>query len=145
MNPSKKWLKIAGCCFVVLILIQLIPYGKNHTNPPVLGEPQWDKPSTRELFFTACKNCHSNETVWPWYSRIAPAAWLIQADVDKGRSKFNVSEWGRKGPNHGDEAADMVKEGDMPPFYYLPAHPEARLTQEKKDELISGLNGTFNK
>ena len=130
---------------VVLVLIQFIPYGKNLTNPPVTGEPTWDSTATRTLFFRVCKNCHSNETEWPWYSTIAPASWLVYSDVEEGRSHFNVSEWGRKSPNYGNGAAHELEEGDMPPFYYLPAHPEARLSKEEKETLISGLKATFNK
>lgn len=124
------------------LAIQLIPYGRTHDNPPVSREPAWDRPVTRELFFRACRDCHSNQTEWPWYSQIAPASWLVQRDVDKGRSHFNVSEWGRP-DNHGDEAADMVRKGEMPPWFYLPAHPEARLSRADEANLIDGLLATF--
>ena len=124
------------------VLIQLVPYGRDHVNPPVAGEPGWDRPRTRELFLRACKDCHSNQTQWPWYSSVAPASWLVQRDVEEGRSHFNVSEWGRE-KNHGDEAAEMVREGEMPPWFYLPAHPDARLSERERDELVAGLTATF--
>jgi hypothetical protein len=72
---------------VLFGLIQLIPYGHNHTNPSVVAEPQWDTPQTRELTARACYDCHSNATVWRWYSSIAPASWLIQHDVEDGRRR----------------------------------------------------------
>src|SRR5690348_18457917 len=78
---------------VLFGLIQLIPYGHNHTNPPVAQEPTWDSPQTRDLAVRACFDCHSNETVWPWYSNIAPLSWLIQHDVDEGRQNLNFSDW----------------------------------------------------
>ena len=59
------------------LLIQLVPFGRDHTNPPVVQEPNWDSPATRELAQRACFDCHSNETVWPWYSNIAPVSWLV--------------------------------------------------------------------
>ena len=124
------------------VLAQLVPYGRTHSNPPVGREPAWDRPRTRELFFRACKDCHSNETRWPWYSSIAPASWLVTRDVEEGREHFNVSEWGRD-ENHGDEAAENVREGEMPPWFYLPAHPEARLSQREQQELLTGLIATF--
>lgn len=124
------------------LAIQLVPYGRDHTNPPVLAEPAWDAPRTRELFFQACKDCHSNETVWPGYASLAPMSWLVQHDVEEGREHFNVSEWGRK-KNDGDEAAEMVRESEMPPWFYLPAHPEARLADPERDALIAGLVATF--
>lgn len=124
------------------LAIQLVPYGRSHENPRVSSEPEWDRPETRELFFRACGDCHSNETVWPWYSQIAPVSWLVQHDVDEGRSHFNVSEWGRP-ENHGDDAADLVRESEMPPWFYLPAHPEARLSEADEASLINGLLATF--
>ena len=124
------------------IVIQLIPYGREHENPPVVQEPAWDQTRTRELFFRACQDCHSNQTDWPWYSSVAPVSWLVQHDVDEGRSHFNVSEWGRD-KNHGDEAAELVRKGEMPPWFYLAVHPEARLSDAERDELVAGLSATF--
>ncbi len=129
----------------VLVLfgaIQLVPYGRDHTNPPVKREPAWDSPHTRELFFRACKDCHSNATIWPWYGGVAPFSWLVRSDVDEGRRKLNVSEWDRPG-NRGDKAAGEVREGEMPPWYYRPLHPEGRLTAKQREELIAGLARTF--
>ncbi len=124
------------------LLIQLVPYGRDHENPEVLREPEWDSPRTRELFVRACQDCHSNGTKWPWYSFVAPASWLVQRDVEEGRSHFNVSEWGRE-ENHGDEAAKLVREGEMPPWFYLPLHPEAQLTDAEREKLVAGLTATF--
>jgi len=87
-------------------------------------------------------DCHSNETEWPWYSSVAPISWLVQHDVEEARSHFNVSEWGRA-KNHGDEAAKEVRDGEMPPWFYRPAHPEARLSDAERQELIAGLVATF--
>jgi len=136
---------IARCgaaAFVILALIQFIPYGRDHQNPPVTNEPAWDTPRTRSLFFTACRDCHSNETAWPWYASVAPASWLVYHDVVEGRSHFNVSRWGQ-GKQDADEAAEMVREGEMPPWVYLPAHPEARLSDADRRDLIQGLIATF--
>ncbi len=133
---------LSGGLLLIGLLIQFIPYGRNHTNPPVLAEPVWDSPQTRAFFFQACADCHSNETVWPWYSAIAPISWLIQRDVDEGRRAFNVSEWGR-GENSGDDAAETVQKGTMPPFMYILTHPEARLTNTEKQAFTEGLLATF--
>jgi len=134
--------RVALAAIVLFALIQLVPYGRDHENPAVAAEPAWDSPKTRELFFRACKDCHSHETVWPWYGSIAPASWLLQRDVEEGRSKFNVSRWGQ-GKQEADEAASMVRKGEMPPWFYLPAHPEARLTDAETQQLIQGLVATF--
>ncbi len=136
---TKALLTIVG----LAVLIQFVPYGREHTNPEVVSEPRWDSPRTRELFMHACGDCHSNETKWPWYSGIAPISWLVAYDVDEGREHFNVSMWGVQEENEGEEAAEEVREGEMPPWAYLLAHPEARLDEAEKRELIEGLVRTF--
>ena len=127
---------------VLFVLIQFVPYGRNHTNPPGRVEPAWDSPQTRALAARACYDCHSNETVWPWYSHVAPASWLVQRDVDHGRSKLNFSAWDRP-QEDADEAAEMVQKGKMPLSYYLPAHPSARLSDAERQALIAGLTATL--
>jgi hypothetical protein len=122
----------------VFLLIQLIPYGHNHTNPPVTAEPKWDSPQTRDLAKRACFDCHSNETVYPWYANIAPSSWLLQWDIDRGRSRLNFSEW--TGSSRGAREIDRVfSEGEMPPPQYLLMHPEARLSAAEKQQLVDGL------
>ncbi len=66
----------------------------------------------------------------------------MQSDVDEGRSHFNVSEWGR-GKQHGDEAAGMIRDGEMPPWTYRPLHSTARLSPEELKRFIAGLEKTF--
>jgi mono/diheme cytochrome c family protein len=126
----------------LLIAVQFVPYGRNHTNPPVLAEPAWTSAQTRRLFFQACGDCHSNQTAWPWYSSIAPISWLVQRDVEEGRRKFNISEWGRP-KNEADEAAETVQKGTMPPWFYVALHPSARLSPIERQEFIAGLIATF--
>ncbi len=125
------------------VAIEFIPYGRDHTNPQVVQEPKWDTPKTRTLFMRACADCHSNETKWPWYSNVAPVSWLVQHDVDEGREHFNISNWLHQKKNKGDESAQELREGEMPPLVYLPAHPEARLSATEKKELVQGLVNTF--
>jgi mono/diheme cytochrome c family protein len=126
-----KWALLATA------LIQLIPFGHSHVNPAATKEPPWNDPKTRELFQRACFNCHSNETVWPWYSNIAPVSWLVQNDVNGGRRHLNFTEWDHPQP-HAKDVTEKVKEGEMPPWFYLPMHPAARLTEGEKEALIVG-------
>ena len=141
MNLKKVLISVV----VAAVAIQFFPYGKDHTNPPIVSEPQWDSPKTKELFKNACANCHSHETIYPAYSNIAPISWLIASDVAEGREHFNVSMWGVQKKNKGKDAAQEVREGEMPPFFYLPTHPEAKLSDVQKAELASGLEKTFGK
>ncbi len=127
-----------GALALVLLAIQLVPYGRDHYNPPVVAEPPWDSPQTRELFVRACADCHSNQTRWPWYSHIAPVSWLVQRDVEEGRSKLNLSLWG-SAKQELDDIPEVIREGSMPPRIYLPTHPEARLSDSEKEALIQGL------
>ncbi len=135
----KKLLIAVVVLVAMFAVIQLVPYGRAHANPPVTAQPQWDSPQTQAMFKRACGDCHSNETIWPWYSNVAPVSWLVQHDVEEGRSQFDASE-----PNSGgDHAAHMVSEGEMPPFLYLPMHPTARLSSSERTQFAQGLSATF--
>lgn len=136
---------ISAVVILSAVAIQFIPYGKDHTNPPIVSEPQWDSARTKELFNRACADCHSNETKYPWYSNIAPISWLVMHDIEEGREKLNVSMLGVQTKNKVRDAADEVKEGEMPIPPYLITHPEARLSDAEKKELIDGLEKTFGK
>lgn len=127
---------------IFLVGIQVVPYRRNHTNPPTSVEPAWDSPETRELAVRTCYDCHSNETIWPWYSYVAPFSWLIQRDVDGGRKKLNYSEWNRP-QKHAGQSAKMVREGRMPQWYYAAIHPQANLSSAETQLLIRGLVATF--
>lgn len=134
--------KLVIGAIIVLVLIQLVPYGRDHANPPVLGEPQWDSPQTRELAKRACFDCHSNETVWPPYSNIAPASWLVQWDTERGRERLNFSEWGTRRQASG-EIYEIVSEGEMPPPQYLIIHRDAKLTGADLQAFLDGIQKTF--
>lgn len=137
-----RWVKWGLAPLAVgLLVIQLVPFGRDHDNPPVAAEPSWDSAQTRELAVRACFDCHSNETVWPWYSHVAPISWLVQRDVDEGREELNFSEWNR--PQEGEEAAETVRDDSMPPRSYLLTHPDARLTETELAALANGLAATF--
>jgi mono/diheme cytochrome c family protein len=125
----------------LLLIVQLIPYGRDHDNPPVVAEPSWDSMQTRDLAVRACFDCHSNETVWPWYSNVAPVSWLIQWDVEEGREHLNYSEWNRD--QEGEDSAETVRDGSMPPSAYLLTRSDARLTDAELTALADGLAATL--
>jgi hypothetical protein len=117
----------------VLVLAHFIPYGSAE-NPPVEEEIA-AAPEIRDILRRACYDCHSNETRWPWYSRVAPAKWLVRYDVAEGREHLNFSTWNRYSPERQahklEEVVETLTDGSMPPRIYLPLHPEARLTKEE--------------
>jgi mono/diheme cytochrome c family protein len=134
---------VVGALVVVAIAIQFVPYGRPGPNPPTSREPRWDSPRTRELAARACFDCHSNNTQYPWYSYVAPVSWLVKSDVDEAHTKLNFSEWDGVQREAG-EAAEKVEKGEMPLWYYVPLHPDARLSAEEKQALIDGLRATIN-
>lgn len=135
-------LRGAVAAVVLFGLIQLIPFGRAHSNPPVTKEPSWDSAGTQVLFARACGDCHSNATTWPWYSNVAPVSWLVTNDVNGGRSTLNVSEWDRPQDDVGD-VAEVIQSGEMPPFYYTWMHSSAKLTGAEKQALIRGWQATI--
>ena len=126
---------------VLLLGLQLVPYGPA-TQPATRMEPQWDSPRTRELAVRSCFDCHSNETIWPWYSHIAPISWLVRRDVDRGRAELNFSEWGLR-RQEGNDAAESVADGKMPLALYTLVQRQAILTPAERAELIAGLTRTL--
>lgn len=141
----KIWTKVTVITLSGLLLVQLVPYGRDHRNPAAVREPNWDSPATRSLAKRACFNCHSFETVWPWYASIAPASWLVRYDVQEGRKELNFSDWqdGRLEGESPAKVSKQIRNGKMPPWQYRIAHPEARLTPAEKQQLTDGLGATI--
>jgi hypothetical protein len=110
------------------------------TNPPVRSDLTAD-PSAKSLFRRACYDCHSNETVWPWYSNVAPFSWLIGSDVKEGREHLNFSEWdaypGERQHKNLMKIVGEMEEGAMPPWYYSMMHSDSRLTEAEKNIIKS--------
>ncbi len=128
---------------LLLALIQVVPYGRSHSNPPVTMEPTWDSAQTRALAERACFDCHSNLTKWRWYSNVAPVSWLVQRDVDGGRSTLNFSEWNRPQDSGAGDLAEAIRGGSMPPWFYTIVHANANLSATERDALIRGLTATL--
>src|SRR5579864_7628477 len=137
MKPFGRILawSVIGLC-VGFIAIQFVPV--NRTNPPV-GADFTAPTEVVSISRRACYDCHSNETVWPWYSRIAPVSWLIAHGVNEGRAALNFSTWNRLSAEKQAEAVheswEEVAEGKMPTWYYVAVHPEARLSAADKSAL----------
>ena len=127
---------------IPVVLIQFIPYGRNHTNPPVIEEPRWDSQQCRGLVQRACYDCHSNETNWPWYSFVAPISWQVQIDVEEGRQEVNFSEWNRPAQ----DTRDLVRNvyiNHMPPPDYQFIHSSSRYTPEERQFVVTCFQKMF--
>ncbi|MBA3873051.1 MAG: heme-binding domain-containing protein [Anaerolineae bacterium] len=144
----KVLLGIVAVIVIAFIGLQLIPPEKVFSdykfpgNPPVDAQFQWDSPQTEQLARSACYDCHSNETRYPWYSHVAPVSWLIYDDINVARDSLNFSTWSKREIDVND-IIDQIQQGAMPLPIYLPLHSEAQLTAEQKAQLIAGLQATF--
>jgi hypothetical protein len=127
---------------VLFAAIQLVPVPLRGHNPPVVQDVKWDTPQTAALARRACYDCHSNETVWPWYSYVAPVSWLISNDVAEGRAAFDLSD-PSKIKRSAEEMVDEIDGGDMPPSTYLLMHPSAKLSEAEKQQLIQGIQNSI--
>jgi hypothetical protein len=138
----KALLVVLASLVGLFALMQLVPYGRTHANPPIIKEPAWDSPHTRELAVRACFDCHSNATRWPWYADVAPFSWVVQHDVDAAREVINFSEWNLPF-DLASYSSLSVRTGGMPPTKYRLAHPEADLTEQETLDLARGLDATL--
>lgn len=120
----------------LLLVAQVFPVSRR--NPPVESDVP-ASPEARVVLRQACYDCHSNQTVWPWYAHVAPVSWLIAHDVEEGRASVNFSTWAAydaaKRSKLLRESAEEIADGEMPPWYYRLMHPEARLTPAAADVL----------
>jgi uncharacterized membrane protein len=135
----KRWFKrIFVGLLLVGVVLQFVPVDR--TNPPEHGQLA-ASPEVQAVLRRACYDCHSNETNWPWYSKIAPVSLLISSDVKKGRKEVNFSVWEsydkRRKTRKLREIAKEVEKGSMPLAYYLPLHPDAKLTAAERDLILS--------
>ena len=124
--------------FAVAVLLQLVPYGRDHTNPPVTQDAPWPDGRARELATASCYDCHSNQTRWPLQSFVAPFSWMTARDVEQGRDKLNFSTWDQD-DGEADDAADAVADATMPPRRYVLAHPDAALSDAERQILVDAL------
>ena len=131
--PPRRWILAVAALFA---LAQLVPVSRS--NPPV-ETPVEAPPTAAAVLERSCNDCHSNLTRWPWYARVAPASWLVAHDVHEGREHMNFSTWNRydaeQRADHLDEIAEMVEQGEMPPWFYLPLHPDARLDDADREAI----------
>ena len=129
----KLWIA-ASVLLALLVGAQLVPVTR--TNPAIEADVA-AAPEIDALLRRACYDCHSRETAWPWYSRVAPVSWLVVHDVAEGRRELDFSAWGaydaRQRAKKLRESADEIAEGEMPPWYYRLVHRDARLTAAERE------------
>ena len=135
----RKWVVSIGLVAIAgFALIQLVPYGWTHSNPPVVQDAPWPDAASEAIARESCYSCHSNETDWPVYSYVAPMSWLVRADVDKARDELNFSDWDES-RGDADKAVESIEDGAMPLPRYTMIHRSARLTDAEAQHLIAAL------
>jgi Haem-binding domain len=131
--------KFALAAGALLVAIQLVPVSR--TNPPVTSAVV-APPAVAAILKRACFDCHSHETVWPLQAYLAPASWLVAHDVTAARKELNFSRWDQVDPKKvAKKLPEEVGEGEMPPWFYVVAHPMARLSDAERKTLIDWARG----
>ncbi len=128
---KKIILYVAASLAVIFVVIQFVPV-EGRENPPV--ESDIDAPAeVAAILRRSCYDCHSHETRWPWYSRVAPASWLVARDTVEAREHLNFSIWNQynaeKKAHKLEEIWEEVESGEMPLWFYVPLHPESKLSE----------------
>ena len=129
---------------VIFVLAQLIRPAR--TNPPVDAARTIQSnaalpPEVSRIFDRSCRDCHSNETEWPWYSRVAPASWLLVSHVNSARRHLSLSTWADYSPadqaSHLEEMCEEVRDGQMPMSSYVLLHRSAALADGDRQALCA--------
>jgi hypothetical protein len=140
-----KWVSIAIAAF--LIISQAVRPAR--TNPPTDQSKTLEAtgrltPEIAAIFDRSCRDCHSNQTVWPWYSNVAPISWLLANDVNEGRRELSFSNWSdydsRRALRKLQQICDEVREQEMPMASYVLLHPEAKLSEEDRRLICEWAN-----
>lgn len=134
-----KWIyTLLGGLAALFLVLQIVPAETG--NPPVTAAMEMPSGETGQLLRTACMDCHSNETVWPWYSRVAPVKFFIVDHVEEGREHLNFSTWGAMSARDRDhaleEVVEVMEEGEMPLTSYTVLHGDAKLDGAQRQLLV---------
>ena len=135
----KKVVKIV-VVVVVLGLVAIQFFGIDKTNPPVEREKTLEAnanvpPDVSLILGRSCNDCHSNQTIWPWYSYIQPSGWFLKDHINDGRRELNFSEWGtynaRRKSKKLEEICEQIESKEMPLPSYLWIHRDAVLSESE--------------
>jgi hypothetical protein len=153
MKRLLKALKWSGI-LVLILFVGAQFYRPAKTNPPVdrsmtLQARIQPTPQVAVILDRSCRDCHSNETRWPWYSHVAPMSWFVIDHVNHGRNHLNMSEWARYENNEAaNQLRNMCREaraGVMPLDSYTMIHRGAVMSQEDIKVLCDWTNAEREK
>ena len=135
-SRTRTALWVIGALVAVFILIQFVPFGRDHTNPPATNSFKWTSAQAKAIARRSCYDCHSNHTKYWWAVDIAPFSWLAAHDIQDGRARLNFSEWTG---SLSTPALESAVSGNMPPLQYTLLHPSAKLSAADKQVLLDGF------
>ena len=142
--------KIAYILLAALVIIQFFRPERNTATGPQANAiaTKYTVPANVDgILQKACNDCHSNNTVYPWYANIQPVAWWLADHVNEGKGELNFDESGTssaKTAHHKmEEVIEMVKEGEMPLNSYTLIHRNANLSQEEKVAITDWASGVM--
>jgi hypothetical protein len=140
--------KILLFLLLALVVIQFIHPKKNKASGPqsnYIGNVYAIPADVKSILKKACDDCHSNNTVYPWYSKIQPVDWWLDKHVQDGKKHLNLDEYSNRPLRYQyhklEEIAEQVKEGEMPLDSYTWMHKDAILTEAEKNTLINWADG----
>lgn len=140
--------KILIVVLIALIIIQFFHPKKNEAagvQPNYIGNVYTIPADIKGILKKACNDCHSNNTMYPWYSRIQPVDWWLDNHVQEGKKELNLDEYSNRNLRYQyhklEEIADQVKKGEMPLNSYTWIHKNAILSEAEKSALIGWANG----
>ncbi len=143
---SKKS-KVLIALLIIFILIQFIRPAKNEADKPSLNDIsiKYNVPlNVKNTLKASCYDCHSNNTVYPWYAELQPVGWWLSNHVNEGKRGLNFSEFSaypiRKQYHKLEDIIDLVKKEEMPLKSYLIIHTYARLDDQQKLSLVNWSN-----
>jgi hypothetical protein len=140
----KRVLMIIGAVVLLaLIVIQFFRPVKNQS--PVTQDDiifNIDIPAgVKRTIVNACYDCHSNQTRYPWYSRIAPVSWMMASHVKEGKENLNFSDWKKYSKREQisklNDICEMVEKGEMPLKSYTFMHSEAIILEYQQKDLCT--------
>jgi hypothetical protein len=144
-----KRLLLLGAGLVVLAQVVPVERANPEINSSRTVEAKLEvPPAIDNILNRSCYDCHSQRTVWPWYSRVAPGSWLVAHDVSEARRKLNFSDWASYNQKQAERKlgaiCEEVKGGDMPLWYYTPMHPGTKLSEAERQAVCQWAEAAQN-
>ena len=132
---------------LVFVGIQFIPTTRNQSElvPPTDLMEVYNVPEQVEVIFkTSCYDCHSNNTIYPWYNKLQPFSWIMEGHIKEGKAELNFNEFGsyseRRQKSKFKSILSQVKDGEMPLASYTWMHRDAKLSVNEKKALEDWIN-----